>query len=260
MISFILLGIFGTWVLINRLSEGGKVEGHPLGMPRGTIRGLSTILLVAFPFGYILSGKDIPSLIVNVIFVVVAFYFEARRSEHEKIKNIVDEMKRPDYYIQESTKQKMPLYLPKYSVRFLIVLMLIITLIANYLGPRVNFEVTNTIFDLLIIIILFIIGASFRSILNSREKKKMKNRIANMDASLSDVEIIEKLMVEEISWWKRKGRNILSVVMFIIVVISLICFSFEWDLTIFNITDPDYSLTLIGFLLLFINAYYGFRD
>ena len=172
MISFILLAIFGIWVLINRFGEGGKVEGHPLGMPRGTVRGLSTILLVAFPFGYILSDKDIPSLIVNVIFVVVAFYFEARRSEHDKIKDIVEEMKRPDLLIQDSKKVKMPLYLPRYSVRIILISMLFITLLANYLGPRVDFEVTNTIFDLLIIVILFIIGASFRAILNSREKKK----------------------------------------------------------------------------------------
>ncbi len=258
MISFILLAIFGIWVLVNRFSQGGKVEGHPLGMPRGTIRGLSALLLVAFPFGYILSGKDIPGLIVNVIFVVVAFYFEARRSEHEKIKCIVEEMERPDLYIQDSRKEKMPLYLPRYSVRFLLVLILIITLLAIYFGRQVTFEATNTIFDLLIIIILFIIGASFRSIANSREKKRMKNRIANMDASLSEVEIIEKLILEEINWWKRKGRNILSVIMFIIVVISLICFSFEWDLIIFDLRD--YSLTLVGFLLLLINAYYGFRD
>ncbi len=258
MISFILLAIFGIWVLINRFSEGGKVEGHPLGMPRGTVRGLSTILLVAFPFWYILRGEVIPGLIVNVIFVVVAFYFEARRSEHEKIKTIVEEMKKPDLIIQDSTRKKMPLYLPKYSVRFILLSMLIITLIVHYSIRKVTFEVTNTIFDLLIIIILFIIGAFFRSIANSREKKRMKNQIVNMDASLSEAEIIEKLLLEETSWWKRKGRNILSVVMFLIVVISLICFSYEWDLTIFTL--PDYTLTLVGFLLLLINAYYGFRD
>jgi hypothetical protein len=259
MISFILLAIFGTWVLINRFSEGGKVEGHPLGMPRGTVRGLSTLLIVAFPFWYILNNEGIPSLIVNVIFVIVAFYFEARRSEHDKIKTIVEEMKRPDLYIQDRKKQKMPLYLPKYSVRILVVLMLILTLTTNYMGaPPVPFEVTNTIFDLLIIIVLFIIGASFRSIANSQEKKKMKSRIANMDASLSEAEIIEKLLLDEISWWKRKGRNVLSVIMFVIVVISLICFTIPWDLTILDL--PDYSLTLMGFLLLLINAYYGFRD
>jgi len=258
MISFILLGIFGTWVLINRFSEGGKVEGHPLGMPRGTVRALSTIMIVAFPFGYILFRDDIPSLIVNVIFVVVAFYFEARRSEREKIRQIVDEIKRPDIIIEDSKKEKKPLYLPKYSVRILLVLMLTITLLTNYFGPQVQFEVTNTIFDLLIIVTLFIIGASIRSIINSRERKRLRGKIANMDASLTEVEIIEKLMLEETSWWKKKGRNIISIVMFIIVVSSLICFTFTWDLIIFDL--PDYTLTLVGFLLLLINAYYGFRD
>ncbi len=258
MISFILLLIFGTWVLINRFSEGGKVEGHPLGMPRGTVRALNTIMIVAFPFGYLLARKAIPSLIVNVIFVVVAFYFEARRSKQEKLRQIIDEMKRPDIILQDSKKEKKPLYLPKYSVRFLLVLMLSITLITYYLGPQVPFEVTNTIFDLLIIIILFIIGASFRSIVNSREGKRFKEKIGNMDASLTEVEIIEKIMLEETSWWKRKGKNLLSIVMFSIVVSALICFTFEWDLTLFDLYD--YRLTVVGFLLLLINAYYGFRD
>jgi len=258
MISFILLLIFGAWVLINRFSQGGKIEGHPLGMPRGTVRALSTIMIVAFPFGYLLKHDAIPSLIVNVIFVVVAFYFEARRSEHEKLKEIVDEMRKPDIIIQEKKQQKFPLYLPKYSVRILLVLILSITLIVNYFGEPVPFEVTNTIFDLLIIIILFIIGASFRSIVNSREKKKIKDKIPNMDASLTEVEIIEKLMLEGTSWWKRKGRNMLSTIMFIIVVISLICFTYEWDIIIFELID--YQLTVVGLLLLLINAYYGFRD
>ncbi len=215
-------------------------------------------MIVAFPFGYLLKSEAIPSLIVNVIFVVVAFYFEARRSEHEKIRQIVDEIKYPDIILQNAKKEKKPLYLPKYSVRFLLVLILIITLIANYFGPQVPFEVTNTLFDLLIILFLFIIGASFRAIANSRERKRMREVIANMDASLSDVQIIEKLILEKVSWWKRKGRNVLSSTMFIIVVASLICFTFEWDLTLFSL--PDYTLTLVGFLLLLINAYYGFRD
>ena len=258
MISFILLGIFGTWVLINRFSKGGKVEGHPLGMPRGTVRALSTIMIVAFPFGYILYSEAIPSLIVNVIFVVVAFYFEARRSERDKIREIVDEIKSPDIIFEDSKKEKKPLYFPKYSVRILLLLMLTITLIANYFGPQVPFEVTNTIFDLLIIVVLFIIGAFFRSIVNTQERKRLRGKIAAMDASLTEVEIIEKLILEEVSWWKRKGRNILSIMMFIIVVSALICFTFGWDLNIIEL--PDYTLTLIGFLLLLINAYYGFRD
>ncbi|MFW9990111.1 MAG: hypothetical protein ACFFC3_15815 [Candidatus Odinarchaeota archaeon] len=260
MISFILLLIFSTWVLINRFSEGGKVEGHPLGTPRGTIRALSTIMIVAFPLGNLLFSQPIDPLIVNVIFVVVAFYFEARRSGYEKMSDVIEEIKRPDLIIQEKEKQKYPLYLPKYSVRFLLVLLLSLTLITYYSKPSTSFEVTNTIFDLLIIVILFILGASFRSIAHSREKKKLKEKIGNMDASITDVEIIEKIMLEESSWWKRKGRNILSTIMFIIVVISLIWFTFDWNQIILFELPDGYELSVVGFLLLLINAYYGFRD
>jgi len=258
MISWILFAIFSTWVLINRFSEGGKIEDEPLGMPRGTVRALMTILLVAFPFGYIISGKEIPGLIINIIFVVVAFYFEARRSGHEKLKEIVDEIKTTDIVIEDLRKPKKPLYLPKYSVRFLLVVMLVITQIMIFLQPSVTFQITNTLADLLLIIILFIIGASFRSILKAREKKTLKEKIANMDASLSDVQVIEKLMLEEASWWKRTGKNILSLIMLIVVIIALLCYTFNWDYNLFS--SPSYTLTFVGFFLLLVNAYYGFRD
>lgn len=260
MISWILFGIFGVWVIINRFSEGGKVEDYPLGMPRGTVRALITIMLVAFPFGYIMTGGEIPGLIVNIIFIVVAFYFEARRSEREKLKQIVDEVKTSDIIIEDVRKEKKPLYLPKYSVRFLVVVMLVIVQIMIFLQPGFSFQVTNTLTDLLLIIGLFIIGSFFRSILTSRERKKIREKVANMDASLSDVQIIEKLMLEEPSWWKRSGKNIISLIMLIIVNITLLCYTFNWDYILFEIPIPSYKLTIVGLLLLLVNVYYGFRD
>ncbi|MFX1310761.1 MAG: hypothetical protein ACFE8C_13750 [Promethearchaeota archaeon] len=260
MISWILLAIFGTWVLINRFSEGGKIEGEPLGMPRGTVRALITIMLVSFPFGYLIWGGEIKGLLVNVIFIAVAFYFEARRGEHEKLKEIVNEIKASDLYIGDVVKEKKPLYLPKYSVRFLLVVILVIVQIMIFYQPGFSFQVTNTLTDLLLIIVLFVIGAFFRSILKSREKKKIREKIGNMDASLSDVQIIEKLMLEEQSWWKRTGKNILSIIMLIIVNIALLCYTFNWDYTLFEIPTPYYSLTVVGLLLLLVNVYYGFRD
>lgn len=260
MISWILFGVFGIWIIINRFSEGGKVEGYPLGMPRGTVRALIATMLVAFPFGYIIFGGEIPPLIVNIIFVVVAFYFEARRSEHEKLKQIVDEIKTSDIVLEDVRKEKKPLYLPKYSVRFLLVVMLVIVQIMIFLQPSLYFKITNTLTDLLLIIGLFIIGAFFRSILKSRERKKIKEKIANMDASLSEVQIIEKLMLEELSWWKRTGKNILSLIMLVAVIVALLCYTFNWDYILFEISIPEYRLTIVGVLLLLVNVYYGFRD
>ncbi|MFX0039531.1 MAG: hypothetical protein ACFFCY_09260 [Promethearchaeota archaeon] len=258
MISFIFLVIFSIWILINRFSEGGKVEGYPLGMPRGTVRALLAIMLVAFPFWNIIRGKEIPSLIVNIIFIVVAFYFEARRSEHERLKQIINEVKNPDTVFEDLRKEKKPLYLPKYSVRFLLVLMLLIVQIMIILQPTFSFQVTNTLTDLLLIIVLFIIGASFRSIFQSREKKKIKEKIANMDSSLSDIQIIETLMLERPNRWKRLSKSILSMLMLTIVSFALLCYTYDWDYTIFTI--PSYELTLVGALLLLVNVYYGFRE
>lgn len=136
--------------------------------------------------------------------------------------------------------------------------MLVITQIMIFLQPSVTFQITNTLADLLLIIILFIIGASLRSILKARERKTLKDKIGNMDASLSDVQIIERLMLEEASWWKRTGKNILSLIMLIVVIIALLCYTFNWDYTLFSSTY--YTLTLVGFFLLLVNAYYGFRD
>ncbi|MFW9902492.1 MAG: hypothetical protein ACFFDY_14595, partial [Candidatus Thorarchaeota archaeon] len=97
-----------------------------------------------------------------------------------------------------------------------------------------------------------------RSIFKIREMKRIKEDIANMDASLSQAQIIEKLMLEP-NWWKRTGKNILSIIVLIVVVIALLCYSFRWDYVITTLIGT-YNITVIGLLLLLINAYYGFRD
>ncbi len=93
MITWILGGILLIWILANRFSQNGKIDGEPLGMPRGTVRAFITLMIVSFPFGYLLRGEPIPPLIINAIFIVVAFYFEARRSSHERLMQIVNEVK-----------------------------------------------------------------------------------------------------------------------------------------------------------------------
>ncbi len=258
MITWILGGIVLTWIIANRVSQNGKIDGEPLGMPRGTVRAFITLLIVTFPFGYLLTGDLIPPLIINAIFIVVAFYFEARRSGHDKLRKIVNEIKNPELITLNLKEEKKPLYLPKFTVRFSLVVILVLIQIMIFLSPSIAFNITNTLADVLIIVSLFMIGAFFRSIINFREKKNIKEQVGNMDASLSDVEIIEKLMLREPGWWKRTGKNIISVLMLVVVIIALLCYTFNWDYAI--ISSPYYNLTVVGVLLLLVNAYYGFRD
>ncbi|MHA2087593.1 MAG: hypothetical protein ACW972_04925 [Promethearchaeota archaeon] len=222
-------------------------------------------MIVAFPFSYLIFpeffGNIVPGLLINSIFIVVAFYFEARRSEKEKLVQIVEELKGHSLKMEDSKSQKKPLYLPKFTVRFSLVILLMVFIVINWLGPNVPFEQTNTLADLLLIIGFFMIGAFFRSIAKVREKKNIREQIGNMDASFSDAEIIEKLMLREPSWFKRKGKNILSILVFIAVTVALFCYTFRIDYTLLSLTTLDnYQLTLVGLLLIFTNAYYGFRE
>jgi len=66
-------------VLVKRFREDGRVSGYPLGMPRGTVRAYIAIIVVAFPFNYLIVNQEIPRVVTSAIFILVAFYFETRR-------------------------------------------------------------------------------------------------------------------------------------------------------------------------------------
>lgn len=259
MISWILAGILAIWCLINRFSIDGKVEGEPLGMPRGTVRAYITLIIIAFPFHYIFFGGNVPELIINAIFVLVAFYFEARKSSVERVKRIVEEIRDPEKFQEEKKKEKYPLYIPKYSVRISMVLLLTAMLLIE---PEVPFEATNKIFDLIIIIGLFLIGAVVRGIVNYKKKKDIKERIELMEnfQSLSIYDVVDKIIAEEKSWWDRKGKNIISYIMLLVVFTALILFVLEFQYNILDLPAFNYTLSFKGILLLLVNAYYGFRD
>jgi hypothetical protein len=260
MITWILGGILLFWILLKRFSQDGKIKGEPLGMPRGTVRALITLMIVSFPFGYLFTGEAIPPLIINAIFIVIAFYFEARKSIEEKLKQIVNEVKTTDLITFNKKKEKKPLYLPKYTVRFLLILMLVIIQVLIFVAPSISFQATNTLAEILLIVALFMVGALFRSILKAREKKTIRDQISEMDASLSDAELIEKLILQEQSWWKTTGKSLLSIIMLITTTTALLLYSFDIDYEIVSLTQYGIELTSQGILLLLINVYYGFRD
>ncbi|MFX0087765.1 MAG: hypothetical protein ACFFAU_19090 [Candidatus Hodarchaeota archaeon] len=259
MIGWFLCGFLFLWCLINRFGEGGKVEEHPLGMPRGTVRALITILIVSFPFIYIINGEEIPGIITNAIFIVVAFYFEARRGKKDRLR-VIEEIKYPEETKNKDEIDKEPLYLPKYSVRIILVSLLVIILITNTFGPRVPFEITNTLVDLLIIVVFFIIGTIFGAIKNAKVKKRLTGQVTSIDnyKSQSAYEINANIEKQKKTWWELKGKSILSISTFIAVIISLIFYSINWDFLIPIL--PIYDFSLRETLLLLISVYYGFRD
>ncbi|MFX1337975.1 MAG: hypothetical protein ACFFDK_05160 [Promethearchaeota archaeon] len=258
MITWILGSILIVWCLYKRFGKDGYVEGYPLGMPRGSVRALIAILVVAFPFSYLIVGQEIPSAITSAIFILVAFYFQTRKARKDLVLELIDDARYP-----EKPKEKMiyPLYLPKYSVRITLVAMLVLILIINAYGPMVPFETTNTLVDILLIITFFILGSIFKRIGNIREEKKNKRLITMKlaeDPSISNEGIIEYLSSQDKSWLKKKGKNCLSVITLIAIIFALFLYTIEIDYEL--LTFLFYAFTLRTVLFLFINIYYGFRD
>ena len=155
MITWILGIVLIIFVLINRFGKDGRVQGHPLGMPRGTVRAIITLMVVSFPFTYIIANSQIPSEIVNTIFILVAFYFEARKGEDSRLK-IIEGVKDTDEVSEEKRRTKKPLYLPKYSVRILLMILLIVFYLIDVFVQPISLELTNTLIDILVIAVLYL--------------------------------------------------------------------------------------------------------
>jgi len=259
MITWIIASILIVWVLIRRFSKDGKIEDYPLGMPRGTVRAIITIMVIAFPFNYLLIGQEIPSMITNSIFILVAFYFEARKGEQHKIK-LIKSIKNPEKIAELERKEKKPLYLPKYSVRSILVVLLVIIVITNFYGPNVQFEITNTLLDILVIIFFYFVGSIFRTIGLARQKKKLKKQIEAIPnyQTISKYEILDKVMAQKPSAWKQTWKSIFSIITFIGVTTGLVLFYLNLDyiIPIWGL----FNLSLRETLILLINVYYGFRD
>ena len=251
-----ILGIFVlAYVLYKRFSKDGRVEGYPLGMPRGTVRAIITLMVVSFPFNYIIWPSQIPPAVVNSIFILVAFYFEARKSEDNRLKHI-EAITNPVKAAEEKRKTILPLYLPKYSVRISLMLILIIYYLIDMFIQPISFGLTNTLIDILVIAILYFIGTFFRTMGQIWFKKKLKEQIEAIPnyKELSKYDILEKLDEKKRGGVNNVFKSVFSIIVFLAVSGALLLFTYRIDfILIFNIS-------LRRALLLVINLYYGFRD
>jgi len=261
MITWILGIALIIFVLIRRFGKDGRVEGYPLGMPRGTVRAIITLMIVTFPFNYIsplnfiFNETQIPSEIINTIFILVAFYFEARKGQDSRLK-IIEEIKHPEKVSEEKRKTKKPLYLPRYTVRISLMIFLIVFYLIDLFIQPISLELTNTLIDILVIAILYFIGTFFRAIGQIFSKKKLKEQIKEVPSyqELSKYDILEKLDEQKRGSINNYGRNLFSIIVFIAVTTALFLFTIDIDFTLI------FSISLRRALLLLINLYYGFRD
>ncbi|MFX0047856.1 MAG: hypothetical protein ACFE8G_06755 [Candidatus Hermodarchaeota archaeon] len=255
MITWILGIILLIYVLYKRFVKDGRVEGYPLGMPRGTIRAIITLMIVLFPFTYIIWDAQIPSEVINSIFILVAFYFEARKGEDYTLK-IIAEVLNPEKAAEEKSKTILPLYLPKYSVRISLMIILVVYYLIDTFVQNISLELTNTLIDILVIAILYFIGLFFRQLGHVLHKKKIKKQI---EAIPNYNDLSKYLILEKLNERKRGGVNnvfksIFSILVFVAIITSLLFFTADIDITLI------FNVSLRRALLLLINLYFGFRD
>ena len=259
MITFIICGVLIAWCIFKRTRPEGKIQGMPLGLPRGTVRAVITIIIVSFPLQLLITRSPIPGLVVNALFIVVAFYFEARKPGEDRLKRIIKELKNPEKHSIEEKRIIKPLYLPKYSVRFILLLLLLLIILMS-IYYMVSPESTNSIMDVILIIGLYMLGSLMRGIGVRIERNKIKEQIKKIQnlQSLSKYQIIEQLMEEKLTWWQRKGKSILSLSTLTCVIVSLALYTANFEVVLLE--NTFYTLTLQGILLLTINLYYGIRE
>lgn len=253
-VTITLALILVIFVVAKRVKKDNKVEGAPLGIPVGSIRALMAIIVISFPFGYLILDMEIPSVILNTIFVVVAFYFQ-KRADPTNIKELVAEIRSE----KKGKKKKgfYPLYLPKYSVRITLVVILAIILVLNAQGPDVPFQSTDTLLELLIIIVFFIIGMIFHGIGERIQKRVISKKLDKFEGT--DEELIEELK-EQNKHKRRRRKSFLSILTITCVVASLTLFTLNNPTPYYLGIDGLLYLEVRYLLLLMLNVYFGLRQ
>jgi len=137
----------------------------PLGLPTGSVRALLTLTVVAVVVSNLARGMDVDVLWVETLLVVLAHYFTSRRFvalpphtvRRLEAEGILD-------------RERQPLYLPRHSIRTIIVAAFVGLAIYLYREQRL---MERQALSLLGIVFAYLLGAIVRSIsgwLNQRRR------------------------------------------------------------------------------------------
>ncbi|MHA1371908.1 MAG: hypothetical protein ACTSRA_19590 [Promethearchaeota archaeon] len=264
MLTYILSGVMLIYCAVRRLLPNGRVVGVPMGMPRNTIRAIVTVLILSIPLDFLLRNKEVPDLVVNSMFTLIAFYFQSRKGSDDRTDRIINELisiRATPVKTNGNDKEILyPLYLPKYWVRGILVILVLVTFLYNLAGPNISFMTVNTMYDLLSIILFFFVGLAFRTLTSRREKQKIHATITKLREAgqMSDFEILETLITQPSSPSKRRLKSLLSLLILIAFFISMALYSMDLDFVFFRFVT--YEISARNVLFLVINAYYGYRD
>lgn len=149
----------------------------------------------------------------------------------------------------------LPLYWPKFTVRSLLVVLILLLFLTSYPTVLETIASHDTFTNLLITIVSFVLGLAGRQIGKSFISWRVRKLAKRKGISLSDAG-------EEIDPSMKKNslimESILSIIVITAVLSSLFMFTFNLDPTI-----PLFGIVAISVrenLLQLINLYFGFRQ
>jgi len=266
MITWILAIFLLLWLVAERVFKKKKIIGVPLGLPEGSIRACIALLVVTFPLNQLIMYEifnplfpiTIQEWFVNTLFVVVAFYFEARAYE-KTIRQLLKEVKDPAKY--KKTRTELPLYWPRFTVRISLFLFLILTVIlvgAGMFSGTLEFVSTSSVLiELIFIVFFFIVGLLIRRMQQGQMKRKIRKRLAKHEGSHEElVEVLEKKE-------RKNGRiteAILAIIMVGVLVMVLIFYTIDWNYNLFFIPLINVQVSLRMGMVLLLNLYFGYRQ
>ena len=94
-----------------------SIDWPPLGLPRGSIRALMTLLIVAVVIVQLVRGQEVELLWAETLMIALAHYFTSRRSLNLP-PDVVRRLAAEGHVETEAN----PLFLPRYSIRVILVL------------------------------------------------------------------------------------------------------------------------------------------
>ena len=126
--------------------EGSPKDWPPLGLPKGSVRALLTLQVVAVVVVNLARGKDIDVFWTETFLIALAHYFTSRR--FVSLPPAVVERLQKEGTLD---REQQPLYLPRHSIRLLIV--------AAFVGLAVYLFREQRLFEPRAISVLGVVGA-----------------------------------------------------------------------------------------------------
>jgi small-conductance mechanosensitive channel len=251
MLAWILTIVLLVWLFHKRLGRSEIVKEAPLGLPEGTVRAFLAIIVVSLPLTFIWLNIKIPIIVSNIVFLVTAFYFE-KRSQRQTAKEVAKDIQQP---IPETSRDVLPMYWHKYSVRILLVTMIIVLFIFSQFGPEQLIDARYTIVNLLIMIFSFVLGLAGKRVETSYTTRKIKKyakkrNITPLEAA-KDLEL--KLKKQSLQF-----ESAFAVIVIFAVLMSLFMFTFNLDIPI--IIPGVVPISVTENLLQLLSVYFGFRQ